>query len=108
MVRVPLFFLLCYLVLYGARRPRGAMPPVVLHQITTPRHASETDDSARTTRRDALWRLVYRSPVANSLPPSTPGVHGLTAQGGDLTLVRIQIGHHGRTLGHVVTWGSSL
>jgi hypothetical protein len=55
MVRVALRLLLCYQVSYGARRPRDAMPLVVLRQITIPPlRASETDDHISTTGREVL------------------------------------------------------
>jgi len=41
--------------------PQDAMPPVVLRQMTISLRASQTDDHAHTTGREALWLLVYPS-----------------------------------------------
>jgi hypothetical protein len=83
------------------------MPPVVLRQKTISLRASETDDYALTTGREALWLLVYPSQVANSLPSMMQGIHGLMAQGGDETFIGTRMSYQGRTMGHFVTSGSS-
>ena len=87
--------------------PQDAMPPVILRQMTISLRASQTDDHAHTTGREALWLLVYPSQVANSLPSRMQGIHGLMAQRGDETFMGTRMSYRGRTLGHFVTSGSS-